>query len=69
MEVMADGPYRVEHDQSKNLLTYHDLLQRRAPRRRFIDHDREIEFCQTEIATAIWVSSSAGYFDPNAPAN
>jgi hypothetical protein len=26
MEVMADGPYRVEHDQSKNLLTYHDLL-------------------------------------------
>ena len=28
MEVMADGPYRVEHDQSKNLLIYHDLLQR-----------------------------------------
>lgn len=27
MEVMTDGPYRVEHDQSKNLLTYHDLLQ------------------------------------------
>jgi hypothetical protein len=45
MEVMADGPYRVEHDQSKNLLTYHDLLQR------FIDHDQEIEFRQTEIAT------------------
>jgi hypothetical protein len=45
MEVMADGPYRVEHDQSKNLLAYHDLLQR------FIDHDQEIEFRQTEIAT------------------
>jgi hypothetical protein len=30
---------------SKNLLTYHDLLQR------FIDHDQEIEFRQTEIAT------------------
>ncbi len=45
MEVMADGAYRVEHDQSKNLLTYHDLLQR------FIDHDQEIEFRQSEIAT------------------
>lgn len=45
MEVIADGPYRVEHDQSKNLLTYHDLLQR------FIDHDQDIEFRQTEIAT------------------
>jgi hypothetical protein len=45
MEVMADGPYRVEHDQSKNLLTYHDLLQR------FIDHDQEIAFRQSEIAT------------------
>jgi hypothetical protein len=45
MEAMADGPYRVEHDQSKNLLTYHDLLQR------FIDHDQEIEFRQTEIAS------------------
>ncbi|HZV08062.1 MAG TPA: DUF3800 domain-containing protein [Gemmataceae bacterium] len=45
MEAMADGPYRVEHDQSKNLLTYHDLLQR------LIDHDQEIEFRQSEIAT------------------
>lgn len=43
MEVMADGPYRVEHDQSKNLLAYHDLLQR------LIDHDQVIEFRQTEI--------------------
>lgn len=45
MEVMADGPYRVEHDQSKNLLTYHDLL------RQFINHDQKIEFRQTEITT------------------
>lgn len=45
MEVMADGPYRVEHDQSKNLLTYHDLLQQ------FIDHDQKIEFRETEITT------------------
>ncbi len=45
MEVMADGPYQVEHDQSKNLLTYHDLIQR------LIDHDEEIEFRQSEIAS------------------
>jgi len=45
MEVMSDGPYRVEHDQSKNLLTYHSLIQR------LIDHDEEIEFRQSEIAT------------------
>ncbi len=45
MEVMAEGPYRVQHDQSKNLLAYHDLLQR------FIAHDQEIEFRQSEIAT------------------
>lgn len=45
MEVTAGGPYRVEHDQSKNLRTYHDLLQR------FIDHDHEVEFRQSKIAT------------------
>jgi hypothetical protein len=45
MEVMADGPYRVEHDQSKNLLAYHDLLQR------FINHDKKVEFRQSEIAS------------------
>lgn len=45
MEVMADSAYRVEHDQSKSLLTYHDLLQR------FIDHDQKMEFRQSEIAT------------------
>jgi len=45
MEVMAEGQYRVEHDQSRNLLTYHDLLQR------FIEHDQEIEFRTTEITS------------------
>jgi hypothetical protein len=44
MEEMAAGPYLVEHDQSKNLLTYHDLLQR------YIKHDKDIEFRQSEIA-------------------
>lgn len=44
MEVMAAGPYRVDHDQSKNLLKYHELLQR------FIDHQDEVEFRQTQIA-------------------
>lgn len=44
MEEMAAGPYRVEHDQSKNLLTYHDLLQR------YINHDQNVEFRQSEIA-------------------
>ncbi|MCZ2112666.1 MAG: DUF3800 domain-containing protein [Anaerolineae bacterium] len=44
MEEMASGPYSVEHDQSKNLLTYHDLLQR------LINHDQDIEFRQSEIA-------------------
>jgi len=45
MEVMADGTYRVEHDQSKNLLRYHELLQR------FIDHDQDVEFRQTQITS------------------
>jgi hypothetical protein len=45
MEAMAVGPYRVEHDQSKNLLTYHDLLQR------YIRHDQVITFRQSEFAS------------------
>lgn len=44
MEVMANGPYRVEHDQSKNLLKYNDLIQQH------IDHREEIEFRASEIA-------------------
>lgn len=45
MEVMADGPYRVEHDESKNLATYRDLLQA------FIDHTDEAELRQSVIAS------------------
>ncbi|KPN94095.1 DUF3800 domain-containing protein [Pseudomonas nunensis] len=45
MELMSDGPYRVEHDQSRNLLTYHDLLQRQ------IDHTDEAEFRQSALAS------------------
>lgn len=44
MEVMMTGPYRVEHDQSKNLLAYHTLIQE------LIDHDEEVAFRQSEIA-------------------
>jgi hypothetical protein len=45
MEAMADGPYRVEHDQSKNLLAYHALLER------YINHEDKVEFRQTEITS------------------
>ncbi|MBT9470756.1 MAG: DUF3800 domain-containing protein [Phenylobacterium sp.] len=45
MEVMADGPYRVEHDESKNLAIYHDLLQA------FIDHTGAVELRQSAIAS------------------
>jgi len=45
MEVMADNAYQVEHDRSENLKQYHSLLQQ------FIDHNRDIEFKQTEIAS------------------
>lgn len=44
MEEMAACAYSVEHDRSKNLLAYHDLLQR------YINHREEIEFRQSEIA-------------------
>ena len=44
MEELVSGPYRVEHDRSKNLLTYHELLQR------YINHDQTAEFKQSEIA-------------------
>jgi hypothetical protein len=45
MEVMADGTYCVEHDQSKNLLTYHELLKK------FINHNESVTFKQSEIAS------------------
>lgn len=43
MEVMSAGPYWVKHDKSKNLLTYHELLKR------YIDHQDDVEFRQTQI--------------------
>lgn len=45
LEVIASGPYRVEHDESKNLATYHALLQA------YIDHQDEVEFWQTQITS------------------
>lgn len=45
MEAMAEGPYRVEHDESKNLATYHSLLQA------FIDHTDAIELRQSTLAS------------------
>lgn len=45
MEIMADGPYQVQHDRAKNLLQYNALLQR------FIDHDKAVEFTQSKIAS------------------
>ncbi len=45
MEVMADDAYRVDHDRSENLLKYHTLLKQ------LIDHDQNIEFRQTDIAS------------------
>lgn len=44
MEIMATGPYRVEHDQSKNLLAYHDLLQQ------FVDHKADKEFVYSRVS-------------------
>ena len=44
MEVMVDAPYRIEHDESKNLATYHDLLQA------FMEHTDEVEFRSSKIA-------------------
>lgn len=45
MEVMADGPYRVEHDKSKNLEIYNRHLQR------LIQHKDTAQFRATEITT------------------
>lgn len=44
-EVMSVGAYGVEHDRSKNLLNYHALLQR------FMAHEHEVEFRQSQIAS------------------
>lgn len=44
MEAMTTGPYLVEHDESKNLLAYHDLLQQ------FVDHKTGKEFVFSEVS-------------------
>jgi Protein of unknown function (DUF3800) len=44
-EVMTRMPYRIEHDQSKNLEKYHALIQR------FIDHKDDVEFQATKITS------------------
>jgi hypothetical protein len=43
LEIMAEGPYRIDHDRSKNLLQYNKLL------RGLIDHGEAIEFTQSKI--------------------
>ena len=45
MEVMEDRPYRIEHDRSKNLTRYSELIQR------YIAHKADIEFKATDIAS------------------
>lgn len=45
MEAIASGPYCVEHDESKNLLAYHDYFLR------LIEHEEEVEFRTTQETT------------------
>ena len=45
MEAIANGPYRVEHDESKNLLAYHDYFLR------LIEHEEKVEFRTTQETT------------------
>jgi hypothetical protein len=63
MEVMSDGPYRVEHDQSKNLETYHQLIER------LIAHGAEVEFRSSEIATLKFPLKMTGVVQVNSVAS
>ena len=45
LETSAEGPYRIEHDESKNLLAYHALLQR------MIAHGDSVQFKHTALAS------------------
>lgn len=45
MEVMASGAYQVVHDQTKNLLQYHELLDR------YINHQENVEFQTSAMAS------------------
>lgn len=44
MEVMADGPYRIEHDRSTNLEGYNEVLKS------FIGHQETATFRQSDVA-------------------
>lgn len=44
MELLASAPYRVAHDQSKNLLRYNNLLQQ------LIGHEESVDFRASDIA-------------------
>lgn len=64
-EVMADGPYRVEHDESDNLLSYNGMLQR------MIDHQEAISFRESDIASITFplkLSSVTQVDSKNSPA-
>ncbi|WP_307090559.1 hypothetical protein [Sphingomonas faeni] len=63
MEMMSDGPYRVEHDQSKNLETYHGLIQK------LIAHDAKVEFRSSEIATLKFPLKLTGVVQVNSVAS
>jgi len=45
LEVMSASAYRIEHDQSKNVTRYHELI------RWLIGHQTDIEFRASEIAS------------------
>ncbi len=52
MEVMAAGPYCVEHDQSKNLSTYNNLLQQ------YINHEKVLNFDKRKLRALSFHSNS-----------
>ena len=45
MDAIANGPYRVEYDESKNLLVYHDYFLR------LIEHEEKVTFRTTRETT------------------
>lgn len=59
LETIAGGRYRVEHDQSKNLLIYHDMLER------MISHDLAVEFRHSQIATLSFPLNLTGVVQVN----
>ena len=45
LEALVEGPYRIEHDESQNLLAYHALLQR------MIAHTDAVQFKHSALAS------------------